>query len=451
MRFATSLVSVFCLFSACSTLTGNPTHVGEEATSDDTDETSKTDEEGSTSTDSAEQDSGPSGVTSPGDPSSVDAGDGMPPETDPTEPNTTADMTVDTTDPDTDTTDPDDTDPEETTNPDETAPDVTDAPPPPPPAEGSVPLVLGVGTGFETMLSCDGGQSWINGRAVPGGMCVDDGDCSHDPGRAMGLTYSNGWFIVPYGNDPEREQQVRRTRDGVNWEQVLDRGANGAAAGNGRVVLASNPPTYSDDDGETWTTGDSFESTPPALNTRAITYIPYDGGRFLMYLESNAMDMVVSRDGETFISTGQFPQNCRVSDMTYGGGVVIIANHAQQTLCRSDDGGETWTTSQLTPAGGGDPVIVPGIFWTGTEFIAFGAGSSFSSPDGLDWAPVTVTSPTFIVGGHTRTDEGTFVGEGNSNGILTSPDALTWTLVSGDYMGYLDFFAAGFGSPTACE
>jgi len=119
---------------------------------------------------------------------------------------------------------------------------------------GGVPMVLGVGSGFLTMVSCYDGRTWREGRAVPGGNCANDGDCSHDPGRALGLAYSNGWFVAPFGNEGN-DTQIRRTQDGLTWERVYDRSTGGMAVGKGRIVANSRPALYSDNDGATWTEG----------------------------------------------------------------------------------------------------------------------------------------------------------------------------------------------------
>ncbi|MDX2050968.1 MAG: sialidase family protein [Polyangiaceae bacterium] len=318
---------------------------------------------------------------------------------------------------------------------------------------GGVPMVLGVGSGFLTMVSCDDGRTWREGRAVPGGNCANDGDCSHDPGRALGLAYSNGWFVAPFGNEGN-DTQIRRTRDGLHWERVYDQSTGGMAVGNGRIVANSRPALYSDDDGATWKKGAPFDTFPGANNARAAFFAPYGGGRFLLHYDTGgARDMVVSTDGINFSRPLAYPQACSPSGLAYGNGVFVMTTNDGH-VCRSDDGGVHWTGPlPLKTVGASTPTDnLRTILWTGSEFIAYHWNDGFRSQDGVTWTSVTISPGGAHIETNVRTLSGAWVTarQGNNAAFATSNDGLSWTDAPGTSNIFIHQFVAGYALPAGC-
>lgn len=326
--------------------------------------------------------------------------------------------------------------------------DAGDAPDAGPIPTDTVPAIVGVGTGFATLFSCDDGRTFTEGRAVPGAECVDDGDCSHDPGRALGVAFSNGWFIASFGNEGD-DEHIRRTRDGVTWERVHDGSVAGLAAGNGRVVANENPPLYSDDDGETWNTGTPFTTRDGANNARAAWFVPHDGGRFLLFYDTGgARDLVFSADGASFRQAA-FPEECNPQGFAYGGGVALMVT-LDGRVCRSTDGGESWSEPAPLMADGAPTDQLRAVLWDGGAFLAYHWGDAFRSADGLSWELVTVTPDAAHIGTHVQTGSGGFVTsrDGNTPMISRSDDGLSWTDVAPGM--FVHGFAAGYVPAASC-
>jgi hypothetical protein len=318
---------------------------------------------------------------------------------------------------------------------------------------GGVPMVVGVGSGFQTMVSCDDGLTWREGRAVPGGQCVPDGDCSHDPGRVLGLAYSNGWFIAPFGNEGN-VSQIRRSRDGLTWERVHDRSTGGMAVGKGRVVANSNPALYSDDDGATWKAGVAFKTLSGANNARSAWFVPYDGGRFLLHYDTGGTrDMMHSKDGITFARPNSYPQGCSPSGFAYGNNIIVLTTNDGR-VCRSTDGGLNWTGPvPLMAAGSSTPTDnLRAILWTGQDFIAYHWDNGFRSTDGITWTSVRLTPGGSHVGTNVRGISGRWVTAhgGNTAAFATSTDALNWKDSPGTQNIFIHEFVAGYGLPSGC-
>jgi len=322
-----------------------------------------------------------------------------------------------------------------------------------PSVPGGVPMVLGVGSGFLTMVSCDDGRTWREGRAVPGGNCVNDGDCSHDPGRALGLAYSNGWFVAPFGNEGN-DTQIRRTRDGLTWERVYDRSTGGMAVGKGRIVANSRPALYSDNDGATWTEGAPFDTFPGANNARAAYFVPYDGGRFLLHYDTGgARDMLVSTDGVNFSRPLAYPQACSPSGLAFGNGVLVMTTNDGH-VCRSVDGGVNWKGPEPLKAVGASAATdnLRTLLWTGSDFIAYHWNDGFRSQDGVSWTGVAITPGGAHIETNVRTLSGVWVTahQGNNAAFATSNDGLAWTDAPGTSNTFIHQFVAGYALPGGC-
>jgi hypothetical protein len=146
---------------------------------------------------------------------------------------------------------------------------------------GSVPRFVAQGHMGRTIVSCDDGLSWVADRSLDregdhyvcdvidpavcwvdgmgcnfldNGACVPKAtqcDCDHHPGAGTGIAYGNGWFVATWGWGPKGS--VRRSQDGVSWQEVLsDTSFGGMAFGLDRFMAGDRQPRRSLDDGASW-------------------------------------------------------------------------------------------------------------------------------------------------------------------------------------------------------
>ena len=250
-------------------------------------------------------------------------------------------------------------------------------PPPPSPAVPMKTIFMGQGHGGRTLMSCDGGLSWINNRFDAG---VDAGD--HSVGAARGLDAGDGYFYANFGwgyNGP-----LRRSRDGINWE-VIQTGHWGGGIAYGKDILfryAEAGAWYnSTNQGQTWT-----DLTNAQLGI--------DGNQFdhpsvrrignKIFVVGRNQKMGVSHDqGKTWklVSAGLLG-NTEQRNFAEGNGIIVSFSYDYVNntgnISRSTDNGLTWTGA------------VMGGMWSqpafnGTHFVAWSQGKTWKSTDGLNW------------------------------------------------------------------
>src|SRR5688572_19146226 len=69
------------------------------------------------------------------------------------------------------------------------------------PPEGTVPMIVGSGEGWRTIVSYGDGRTWVHGHAIDSrGTDCSVIDCSHHPGNSLGIAYGDGWFFAEFGN-----------------------------------------------------------------------------------------------------------------------------------------------------------------------------------------------------------------------------------------------------------
>lgn len=339
----------------------------------------------------------------------------------------------------------------------------TDAPTKPP---GKVPIFVAHGHAGRTTISCDDGRTWIEDRSDdPGLTCfVDGNDCDHHPGAARGIAYGDGWFVATYGWG--KPGSIRRSKDGVTWEKVVEGTTFGGMvhAGKGAFLAASRSPRASLDHAKTWA-----KTAEPKVDLWNVRGAGLAGDRVLMIFEdSGEKDFALSADaGATWTKPSSLPASCG-SGVQGGGGVlhgkgVTVVVGTDGTACRSSDGGVTWSEAKM-----GGTVSSSAVF-TGTEFVAWGrAGSkpvAFRSADGASWSTTptsvrtkkadgtTSTAPGPEVGAAARGDEGTFVAVKGGwqqwyakQVFYRSEDGVTWdALEAGAFTGSHPIRAIVFG------
>lgn len=123
-------------------------------------------------------------------------------------------------------------------------------------------------------------------------------------------------------------------------------------------------------------------------------------------------------------NTGGFAFN----GVAYGNGMFIAVGGAGR-VCRSDDGGETWSDMPPLDVTLNSIIFESGLFLSCGNFdFSAGRSSIFVSPDGVQWtsaeAPVNVALNGIAYGA------GVYVAVGNAR-IAYSEDLLNWQMASG--------------------
>ena len=321
---------------------------------------------------------------------------------------------------------------------------------------GLVPTFVAQGHLGRTTISCDDGKTWIHNASVDdGARCFENGlDCDHTSGAGRGLAYGDGWWVATFGWGEPGE--VRRSKDGITWAPVIT-GTTFAdiAYGNGVWMANNNPPRISTDAG-TW------EETPAgylpleAGNVRAIQFIDFETGRFVITAESGEVrDIMVSSDGgQTFWHPSSRPDQCLsyARGLASGNGVAVAAS-GNGHVCTSIDGGDTWTVVELGDSLSSNPI------WDGAQFLVWKGSTVYRSADGLEWTSETTDPPDVSIGAVARASNGTIVA--SNDGWMTwyedqkfyrSTDGVAWEVLdAGKFTGShpINFIEFGFAEPSA--
>lgn len=329
-------------------------------------------------------------------------------------------------------------------------------------APTGVPIFVAQGYQDRTTISCDDGRTWIANRSVDdASRCFTGGlDCDHQAGRAKGLTYSRGHFVGTWGwGSPGA---VKRSVDGRTWETTLTGRTFGGIAGEGgsALVLGANVTRHSSDDGASWS--EDVPSTLAAWNVRRAGYAPVMGGRWILVGEDGGTpEVVVSSDGgETYAHPTALPASCGRAIQNDGGigwapGVIAIVG-GDGGVCRSTDGGVTWSASHV-----GAGVSSSDVISTGTEMFVWGNGQRFRSTDGATWTGTAVSPAGTQIGAVERSAAGTFVAVNagwdewyERQRWYRSTDGVTWeVLPEGAALRShpIHAIAHGVADPSACD
>lgn len=325
---------------------------------------------------------------------------------------------------------PEDAAPFDTAPNDDGASDTADTDTAPDVLVGKVPVLLAVGHVGRTIMTCDDGQSWVNNRSYDtegdqhvcgstapvtcfqeGIVCsywsVDDAtchsdpnatwcDCDHHPGSGTGVAFGDGQFVSSWGWGPKGS--LRRTADGAAFA-MTDEGSTftGVAYGQGRFIAGSRNPKYSDDGGATWQAGTTIDLQSPSgatiWNARQFAFADVAGGRWVITGADGAnVDVRISADnGLSWAPPSTLPPECGdgARGIASGDGRIVIA-HSAGHVCTSNDGGGTFLLANVGAE------IRTTVLYDGSEFLAWGNGTRFSSPDGLTWTTTALTSNVHI-------------------------------------------------------
>ncbi len=300
-----------------------------------------------------------------------------------------------------------------------------------------VPIFVAQGMVGRTIISCDDGQTWVGDRSDDDAYpCFIDplkNDCDHHPGAGRGITYGNGYFVATFGWGPPGS--IRRSKNGVDWENMLEgKTFAGIVFGSDVFLAGERPPQISDGTGAMWTPGGDPDS--PEWNARRTGFAPHDGGRFLIAFGSSGNDLNVSKDqGATWTRPKTLPAACAgdiqwAGGFAYGNGTIVVLG-GTGVACRSMDGGDTWTESNI---GGG---VDARLLWNGTEFVTWGRDANyvnqrFTSTDGATWKATPTELRKKNADGTTQTGPGPLIG------AVDRSDAGTYVAVNGEWEQYYE-------------
>jgi len=261
---------------------------------------------------------------------------------------------------------------------------------------GLVPVFIAQGKLGRITISCDDGHTWAYDHSeLPTGRCWDSSspnnvECDHHEWSSLGLAAGDGYFYATWGWG--HPGTLRRSADGVVWEDVL--GGHtfaGIAFGNGYLLANDRPTLFSSSAGAagSWTMGSDI--TSPVWNLRSIDFIAYGPGRFLASLDSGATDLILSDDhGMNWRSATARPSTC-TGPVAYGNGIVISAHGG--SVCRSEDGGDHFTEAVVTT----DVFSSAPYFFDGA-FHLYADSTLLRSTDGTHWDTIALTPSSISIG-----------------------------------------------------
>jgi len=253
-----------------------------------------------------------------------------------------------------------------------------------------VDVFLATGHMARTIMSCDDGQTWINDRSQnDNARCWTPGDpnfveCDHTPYTNYGSDSDGGWFYANYGWG--YNGSVRRSQDGVNWQILRSDGWGGGLAYQaGRLFLQwEYKPMISSDGGLTFR-----DLTTPRLFDLDHPIAHRVGSKFmLMGRPFGNVRFGLSRD---YGVTWEFPASMQAQPglrVIKEGNGRMVAVGAGRAAYSSDDG-RTWTMSTITANAS---VGFSELVFDGTQFLTWGNGRRWASPDGQTWTSVPVVT-----------------------------------------------------------
>lgn len=317
------------------------------------------------------------------------------------------------------------------------APSDAGVPPPDAGAPDGAPLVVALGHGDRTMVSCDFGDTWVANRFELGAA----DDWGHHALTARALVAQGGWFFAAQGwGAPKR---VRRSRDGVAWEDAIPSGDatdhwSGVATPTAVLFGQANRGSRTSDRGETWAA-----MSPPGHGKGLYAY-----GDGVVVLVSLGNERLVARsldDGASWTSTrldgDLVPCSDRGVAPAYHPGLFVFGSRSGAT-CVSTDLGATWTRGADLESGARQFVSTP------AGLRAYTDDGAYLSPDGRAW---TREGDTQRLSEILRLPTGRYVALSDAH-VHVSEDGITWQPAPHPEDGPpLVRLAFGYGqAPAAC-
>ncbi len=318
-----------------------------------------------------------------------------------------------------------------------------------------VPVFVAQGALGRTTISCDDGRTWIADRSeFPEARCFDNEspnnmECDHGAWPAAGLVAAGDFFVTAYGHG--EPGVLQRSEDGITWETVLDgHWFGGLAYGNGTVMAVDRAPWISTSSGAmgTWTGHPAIEE--PGGAVRGGSFSPFAGGIFFLHADGNTM-LRSTDNGETWTSNPTVPEGCSRDGFVHGNGVTLLTA-SDGSACRSADGGATWSYAKVADSFGSAAVFADGAFqvWSGT--------SRWRSTDGVIWSEAAITGAANL-GAVAHGESGTYVATQGGwqvwyekQAFYRSSDGLIWeALADGSFRKShpIRSIVSGFARPSA--
>ncbi len=262
---------------------------------------------------------------------------------------------------------------------------------------GMVHVVVAVGRGGRSTISCDDGRTWIANRieTTPTARCwgqpiglpqssPDYLDCDHDTGNTTGLVFHRGAFFKSIGWGTAG--RTLRSTDGVDWvarnASYTDAYLGLVTHREGLAAVASPWTSISTDEGSSWKRAPQL---PDTGHVRLASVSEYQGETLVMMADNGLywgrfpLQTYQAADANPCGKPGDATKNGLVS----GGSVSIIALQAGD-ICTSNDGGKSWTRQNIAVGLNTTPV------WDGQNFYVWGRQNNnklvmFKSPNGAAW------------------------------------------------------------------
>ncbi len=252
----------------------------------------------------------------------------------------------------------------------------------------SIPVFIAQGTVQRTLMSCDGGLSWVYDTSTDDKLrCFSPTDCDHHPGRPQGLVFENGRFYASFGHGSP--STVLSTDDGQNWQVIMKNDAEFGGLGiiNGTLFGATTPFTSGTNEGKTWTVAkaDPF----PGGNNSYRGAFALKSGKGRIFLNGDApTGLIYSSDfGLSWTQASGWGTQCdtRESAVQSSNGIAILGSY-NKPPCFTTDGGATWKKSKLT-----GPLTT--ATWAENRFVGVSEGSIVESLDGDNWTISKLPKP----------------------------------------------------------
>jgi hypothetical protein len=267
------------------------------------------------------------------------------------------------------------------------------------------PMFVAVGYNLRRSASADG-KEWRDIEVeVPEGA-------NEKAYLLRGVTHGDG-TLVAVGS------HIFTSRDGREWREIQAAGnwLGGVAYGNEMFVAVGYHRSLRSRDGSQW-------SAPVRNDTVSGRRIAFGGGRFVavgwMTEEGREVGYTTTTTDALDWANVKVAGGLVARDVAFGAGRFVIVGTCG--LRESSADGALWEHRSL-----GEPLEeLRGVLWTGSEFIAYGPRTSYTSPDGVSWKPWRSRVPSRLCSG-----DGVLVGC-SAGQFSSSPDGRAWTPAKSD-------------------
>jgi hypothetical protein len=219
-------------------------------------------------------------------------------------------------------------------------------------------------------------------------MVVEANDDDHGPYSSRDVASGDGIFLLGMGwGNPAR---IARSDNGIDWTETFPppdyvemRGLSGIAFGDGRFVAVVGADSWTSEDGGTsWTLAGQL---PTGDNIRVVTHAA--GGPFFAAADGGLL--YSSTDGSAWSGPLATAGSCDGGNLSRRGGLadrdgVTVLVSDIGNVCRTDDGGRTFTHHTIGN-GGGDVLVRADVVATANGFYAGSRDGGWHSPDGIEW------------------------------------------------------------------